>query len=154
MASLTADILGDDEWRSTLENDSALMAKFKTKLSNKFKNSSNHKKIDALSASTSPNLSFNKVRKRLGSTKMKDSLTAVLSYAAFDNDNGWQKISNTNGEEVCGRGPLGLTYGQANNLGLREFQLDAYVSRKLADGDDIEGKRNALVLTSERTSEE
>ena len=154
MASLAADILGDDEWRSTLENDSALMAEFKTKLSNKFKNSTNHKKIDKLSASTSPSLPFNKVRKRLSNTKMKDALTNVLSYAAFDNDAGWQKTANTSGEEVCGRGPLGLTYSQANNLGLRDFQLDAYVSRKLADGDDIEGKRNALILTSERTNNE
>ena len=125
MASLAADILGDDEWRSTLENDSALMAEFKTKLSNKFKNSTNHKKIDKLSASTSPSLPFNKVRKRLSNTKMKDALTNVLSYAAVDNDAGWQKTANTSGEEVCGRGPLGLTYSQANNLGLRDFQLDA-----------------------------
>jgi hypothetical protein len=154
IASLVADILGDDEWRSTLENDDILMAEFKSKLGNKFKNSTNHKKIDKLGKSTSSNVPFNKVRRNLSKTKMKESLVTVLSYAAFGKGSGWQKISNTSGEDVCGRGPLGLTYGQAHNLGLREFQLDAYVSRKLVDGDDLEGKRNALLLTSERIGED
>ena len=154
IASLVADILGDDEWRSTLENDDILMAEFKSKLGNKFKNSTNHKKIDKLGKSTSSNVPFNKVRRNLSKTKMKESLVTVLSYAAFGKGSGWQKISNTSGEDVCGRGPLGLTYGQAHNLGLREFQLDAYVSRKLVDGEDLEGKRNALLLTSERIDDD
>ena len=52
---------------------------------------------------------------------------------------GWTSINDSNAEQVCGRGPMAITYRQAINFGLTPV-LDAYLKGSLADYDG-EGSR-------------
>jgi hypothetical protein len=56
----------------------------------------------------------------------------------------WQYVVDSTGEDACGRGPLGLTYRQARQLGLDPLQPSAVVKEDVANGDDVEAKRVAL----------
>jgi len=54
----------------------------------------------------------------------------LLIYAAVTPDlsaESWSIIEDSAGDEVCGRGPMSLTYRQAQNLGLDPY-LDAFIS--------------------------
>ncbi|MBK9370444.1 MAG: hypothetical protein IPN01_29825, partial [Deltaproteobacteria bacterium] len=49
---------------------------------------------------------------------------------------GWTSINDSNAEQVCGRGPMAITYRQAINFGLTPV-LDAYLWRSFSDGDGV-----------------
>ncbi len=77
----------------------------------------------------------------------------LLSYAAtprsLSNDL-WAVVEDSSGDEVCGRGPMTLTYRQAQNLGLSPM-LDALISGDPADyrGDGSKEKRLAKLQATD-----
>jgi hypothetical protein len=73
----------------------------------------------------------------------------TLAFAAAGpvTDRAWSRVPNSDGKEVCGRGPLDLTYRQARNLGLANLQPDALVENDVATSNDIAKQRAALEST-------
>jgi hypothetical protein len=57
----------------------------------------------------------------------------------------WDRVVDSQEVEVCGRGPLRLTYRQARNLGLASVQLDAYVAGDATQVAQQEAERAALL---------
>lgn len=66
----------------------------------------------------------------------------------------WGKIFDAQQAEVCGRGPIRLTYRQGRNLGLTSVALDAYVFGDTTSLTSDEGERSKLLVkTAEAAGE-
>jgi hypothetical protein len=67
--------------------------------------------------------------------KWSPALVDTVAYAAATKGRvkkSWNVVVDSEGSDVCGRGPLRLTYRQAVNLGLENVQLDALVTESVA----------------------
>jgi hypothetical protein len=58
----------------------------------------------------------------------------------------WDKQLDSKEAEVCGRGPVRMTYRQARNLGVSSVQVDAYVAGDATDLTQDEVARSQLLM--------
>lgn len=94
--------------------------------------------------------SFAELRTALLTAGLPAPLVRTLAFtAAHAPDRAWHVVRDSDGHEVCGRGPLALTYRHAAGLGLRA-RPDALVSAALARGGDLPAQRQALAETLAR----
>jgi hypothetical protein len=140
---LTQLVLGDPEWRNTIESDADLYQAFTQALREVYSEASRYRWV--YTKKSSP---FMRFRGGLESAGMPLPLNRVVAYAAASPtwDRPWTIVNDSEGQEVCGRGILGLTYRQATNLGL-VVQPDALVDPQLADSNDVAKQRESLDAT-------
>ncbi|MEZ4234657.1 MAG: hypothetical protein R3F59_00510 [Myxococcota bacterium] len=136
-------VLGDPEWRNTVESDRDLYDAFTRGLREAFADGARYRWVYTKKGST-----FTRFRGALESAGMPPAVNRVVAYAAVSphTDRTWTIVKDSQGEEVCGRGVLGLTYRQATNLGMTVVP-DALVDAQLADSNDVEKQREALDAT-------
>lgn len=91
-----------------------------------------------------------KWRERLEKTDALDpDIRKVLPYAAAVRNRikgPWDRVLDSKESEVCGRGPMRLTYRQARNLGLASVQVDAFVAGDATQIAQQDAERQALLL--------
>lgn len=106
-----------------------------------------------ITAADSRQDTFARWRERIDSDQGIDATTRKLAaYLAATPDRlpgEWEKLIDTQDEAVCGRGPIRLSWRQANSLGLPSVQLDAYFP---GDGTatDIGTRAQALARTAQK----
>lgn len=93
---------------------------------------------------------FSKWRERVEKSEALDpDMRKVLPFAAATRNRvkgPWDRVLDSKETEVCGRGPMRLTYRQARNLGLSTVALDAFVSGDATQIAQQDAERNALLL--------
>lgn len=144
--SLTRNILEDDQWKPTLIDDRPLMIAYGAALVSKLGRTDGYKWVY-----------INKQNKFAAFSRaineLPPSLRGTLSYlAAHPKSTGyreWAVIEDSEGNEVCARGPLKLTFRQAVRLGLENVQLDKVVSQSVANSADKNMKAAELMKTAE-----
>jgi hypothetical protein len=136
-------VLEDPEWRNTIESDPDLYQAFTQALREVYAEGSRYRWV--YTKKTSP---FMRFRGALEGAGMPPPLHRVVAYAAASPtwDRPWTIVNDSEGDEVCGRGLLGLTYRQGVNLGLTVLP-DALVDPQLADSNDVAKQREALDAT-------
>lgn len=152
-AELTARILKDREWKSTLAGDSDLYKEFAIQMKEAFKNAERYRWVYRDKSSK-----FTRFKKALESEGVPDPLVRVLAYAAaqptFGTEKDWLKTVDSLDQEVCGRGPVGLTFRQGHKLGFYSVQPDAFVDRQIAESADTEKQLEALRKTLDAAQSE
>ncbi len=146
---LTRKILVDREWQTTIEADKDLYKAYAEQLRVIFADPERYKWVYS-----NKGAAFARFKKALEGTGMPPNLVRVMAYAAalpgYGQDRDWSLVPNSDDEEVCGRGPLALTYAQGYRLGLSNLQLDALVDRQVASSNDLQAQEEALVGTATR----
>lgn len=146
---LTRKILVDRAWSPTIENDPELYQAYAQHLRMVFADAERYKWVYTRKGSE-----FEKFKTALEATGMPANLVRVMAYSAalpgYGGTREWGMVLNSDDDEVCGRGPLNMTYAQAYRLGLSNLQLDAFVDRSLAASNDLEKKEEALTKTASR----
>ncbi len=146
---LTRKILIDREWQTTIEGDKDLYKAYAANLRVIFADPERYKWVYSQKGGA-----FARFKTALESQGMPPNLVRVMAYSAalpgFGQDRDWSLIADSDEAEVCGRGPLGLTYAQGYRLGLSNLQLDAMVDRQVASGNDIAAQAAALEGTATR----
>ncbi|HHO53489.1 MAG TPA: hypothetical protein ENK18_22110 [Deltaproteobacteria bacterium] len=138
---LVSRVLAEPVWKNTLRDDTELMTGYREQLKAVLAQQSKYTWVYTRKASP-----YTRLKSELDG--LPEALVRVLAFAAVgpSYDREWSLINDSESEEVCGRGPLGLTYRQATNLGL-VAQPDALVDRQLAESGNIEEQRLALDRT-------
>ncbi len=138
--SLTKKILVDRTWKATIENDKDLAQAYASELKKIFADPSRYEWVYKNRGSD-----FVRFKKALDAT-FPENLVRVLAYAAAQPqvDREWSLVQDSEEKEVCGRGPLALTYRQAYRLDLLDLQPDALVDRRIAAGNNLEEQKSAL----------
>ena len=146
---LTRKLLVNRDWQTTIETDKDLYAAYAKNLRIIFADPDRYKWVY-----TKKSGHYAKFKAALEATGMPPDLVRVLSYAAaldgYGNDRDWGMVVDSDDNEVCGRGPLNLTYAQGYRLGLTNLQLDALVERNVAESNDLEKLKEALTATANR----
>ena len=146
---LTRKILVDREWQTTIQADKDLYKAYADALRVIFAEPSRYQW-----AYTQKGGTFARYREALEATGMPPDLVRVMAYSAampgFGQARDWSLVEDSEDEEVCGRGPLALTYAQGRRLGLSNLQLDAMVERAVAQSNDLAPQKEALVSTASR----
>lgn len=144
---LTQKILIDREWRSSIDADKALYEAYAKALVIIFADPERYKWVYTKSGGE-----FAKFKRALEGTGMPDDLVRVLAYSSAQARAGgareWSIVEDSESAEVCGRGPLELTFRQGYRLGLSNLQLDALVERTLAESNDVGRQREELEATN------
>ena len=144
--SLTRNILHDNEWRPTLRDERPLYTAYAEELVLSFARGPQYKW-------TYRNEQSEVAKLRRALSQLPPTLTSTLAFlAAYPSTTGareWSTVEDSEGVEVCARGPLRLTYRQGKRLGLENLQLDALVSNSVALSQDIQEKRAVLLKTAE-----
>ncbi|MEZ4318072.1 MAG: hypothetical protein R3F61_11230 [Myxococcota bacterium] len=144
--TLTRNILQDNEWTPTLRDDRDLYSAYANQLQLAFGNAEQYKW-----AYINDKTKAAQFRRAIGA--LPPTLVETLAFASANPSRSgareWRIVEDSEGEEVCGRGPLGLTYRQAVRLGLENIQLDALVSNSVAASQDIDKKRELLLKTAD-----
>jgi hypothetical protein len=137
-------LLEEENWDDSLSGDPELYKEFATALREIFGEPARYKWVYSQKSSH-----FTSFRRSLDSNGASQPLSRVLSFAAAspNADRDWTRVNDSEGKDVCGRGPLGLTYRQAYNLGLTTLQPDALVERQMAESADVAKQREALEAT-------
>ncbi|MFT4621756.1 MAG: hypothetical protein ACI8PZ_000408 [Myxococcota bacterium] len=140
---LTKKILVDRTWKATIENDKDLATAYANELKKIFAEPSRYEWVYKNRGSD-----FVRFKKALDAT-FPENLVRVLAYAAAQPqvDREWYLVGDSDGEEVCGRGPLALTYRQGYRLNLLDLQPDALVDRRLAAGNNLAEQKSAIEAT-------
>lgn len=146
VGSLTNNLLTDREWSNTLKADKELMAAYGDALQTAFSDQGRYKWAYTQSSSD-----FVRFKKALEGTGMPVALVRVLAYAAaqpgYVKDRPWNVVTDSESKEVCGRGPLQLTYRQAVRLSLLNVQPNALVERQIAESNDVARQTELLQST-------
>lgn len=146
---LTRKILIDREWQTTVEADKDLYEAYAENLRVIFADPERYKWVYSRKSG-----SFARFKAALESKGLPPNLVRVLAYSAampgFGTEPEWSVVEDSDSEEVCGRGPMGLTYAQGYRLGLSNLQLDAMVERSVASSNDIDAQVLALETTASR----
>ncbi len=146
VGDLTTKILGDREWKATLSGDQALYEAFAKELRAAFNAADKYRWV--YKEKSSP---YTRFKKALENEGVPSNLVRVLSFAAaqptFGTDKDWTKVVDSEEQEVCGRGPIGLTFRQGFKMGFYSVQPDAYVDRQIAESADTEKQLEALRKT-------
>lgn len=147
VGSLTNNLLADREWSNTLKADGALMTSYADELVTAFAAQQRYRWVYTQNSST-----FVTFKKSLESTGMPIPLVRVLAYAAAEpgyvSDRRWDITADSEGKEVCGRGPLKLTYRQGARLALASLSPDALVERQLAESNDVDAQAKEIERTA------
>ncbi len=148
---VTQAILDANQWRETLRDDAELYRAYAEELTSAFSEPSDYavhyRRADSKFAQF-----------RYGLAKSNpEGLVNTMAYAAANPTNTrsreWRIIVDSEGKEVCARGPLMLTYRQAKNLGLDNVQLDALVSESIALSRNPTEKQELLLETARMAGE-
>lgn len=146
---LTTKILVDREWQTTVEADKDLYAAYAAELRVIFAEPDRYKWVYSNKGGA-----FARFKDALDAQGMPPNLVRVMAYAAalpgFGQDRDWSLVVDSDAAEVCGRGPLALTYAQGYRLGLTNVQLDAMVERAVASSNDLQAQATALSGTAGR----
>jgi len=146
---LTRKILVDRDWQNTLDADRMLYENYAQKLEIIFAAPDRYKWVYKKKSG-----SYARFKDALERTGMPQDLVRVMSYAAaidgYGSSRDWGMVINSDEDEVCGRGPLNLTYAQGYRLGLTNLQLDALVERQVAESNDLEVLKEKLTSTANR----
>ncbi len=142
-AQLTQNLLVDTRWKETIESDNMLREAFANELRVVFADAPKYRTVYANETG-----SYGLFKKKLS---LPENLNRTLAFAAAGSrdDKKWRVVLDSEGKQVCGRGPLGLTYRMAYNLGLGNLQPDALVDVDLASSNDIAKQRLMLDATLE-----
>lgn len=137
---LVSRVLADPVWKNTLQDDAELMTEYREQLKAVLAQQTKYTWV--YTRKSSP---YTRLKNALQSEGLPPELVRVLSFSAVgpSYEREWSLVNDSESEEVCGRGPLGLTYRQAANLGL-VTQPDALVERQLAESGDTAQQRAAL----------
>jgi hypothetical protein len=141
---LTNILLEEENWDDSLSADGDLYKEFTVALREVFSEPARYKWLYTQKSSH-----FTRFRASLDGNGASEKLSRVLSFAAAspNADRDWTRVNDSEGKDVCGRGPLALTYRQAYNLGLTPLQPDALVERQMAESADVQKQREALETT-------
>jgi hypothetical protein len=141
---LTKVVLEDPEWKGTMDADADLYAAYTKALREVFSTPEKYKWVYTKKAS--PYTAF---KGALTATGMPDALVRSLAFAAAgpQSERPFAIVQDSEGAEVCGRGPLGLTYRQAYQLGMT-LQPDGLADRSLAESQDLAAMRSLLDATT------
>ncbi|MBA2321881.1 MAG: hypothetical protein H0V89_12095 [Deltaproteobacteria bacterium] len=153
VGDLVSKILGDREWKSTLSADKELYDAFGKELRAAFDAAEKYRWVYKDKASQ-----FTRFKKGLEGRGMPPSLVRVLSYAAAQplsgSERDWNKLVDSEEQEMCGRGPVGLTFRQGWKLGFYSVQPDALVDRQIAESSDTAKQVEAIQKTLTSASSE
>ncbi len=144
---LTQQILKDREWGETLVDDDKLRKAYVEELKGAFSREKKYRWVWNKSKSADFRGTVNGLR------KFPPEVTRVLAYAAahqgYNADQTEFSLikANSDGKEVCARGPMAVTYNMARNLKLDYYVADALIESHIASGNDKEAKENALKAT-------
>lgn len=131
----TARVLGSGSvstaWRTALRNDADFMEAYRKELAALFLNETRIERLRWVYRR--PGSDFAKVRNAMLRASWPPELVRVLAYTAALEGTGdgreWTFLEmDSLGNEACARGPMALTWRQAQQLGLREVALDAPLS--------------------------
>ncbi len=146
VGDLTTKILAEREWKSTLSADKELYEAFAKELRAAFNAADKYRWVYKEKTSQ-----FTRFKKGLEGKGMPAGLVRVLAYAAaqptFGSDRDWTKVVDSEEQEVCGRGPIGLTFRQGHKLQFYSLLPDAYVDRIVAESADDARKVEAIQKT-------
>ena len=150
---LTQNLLVDGSWKSTIQDDAILREAFANELRVVYADAQRYKWV--YKRENSP---YSTLKKRLENVGLPENLVRTLAFTAAQGrfDQGWYRVVDSEGKEVCGRGPLALTYRMARHLGLAQLQPDALVDAELAASGDLTKQRAKLdetLATVNETSE-
>lgn len=156
-SSLLVRITGATELGSAIKNDQALLKLVEQKAALLFQNA------DEWSWLTNPKEKAARVRfysqVREGLAKKDGDLDPdtlkIMAWAAALPDlsqEGWTALTDSNGEQACAKGVMGLTWRQARNLGLTPA-LDAYIKGAVSEfeGDGSRQARQDALLKTARS---
>lgn len=145
---LTRIVLGHPEWKNTIENDDDLYAAYTAGLKEVYEEGAKYRWV--YTKKGEPWKRFDAALEAVG---MPKELARVVSYAAATTSSQrlWTLVNDSEEKEVCGRGPLSLTYRAATNLGLT-VQPDALADPQLADSNDVNKQRELLDATLREAS--
>ncbi|MEQ1505810.1 MAG: hypothetical protein ABMB14_26480 [Myxococcota bacterium] len=141
---LTKVVLTDGEWARSLEADKELYEAYAQALREVYAEPLKYRWVY-----TKKDSAYTAFKGALESQGLPPALARVFSFAAASPtwDRPWTLVNDSEAEESCGRGVLGLTYRQAKNLGLGTLQPDALVDRQVAESSDVAKKRAELDAT-------
>lgn len=148
VAGLTQKILNDRSWQNTIDTDKELYDAYAKELRIIFGDPARYKR-----AYSNPSGAFARFKAALEAQGLPPNLVRVMAYAAAlpgHQDRDWSLVEDSDGNEVCGRGPLGLTYAQAYRLGLSNVQLDAMFESQEAGSNDLQATVTRLEETAAR----
>lgn len=147
---LTQQITGSTQLMTDLENDKKLAGMVWPEAQRLFQNNKDFQWLVNPGKRVRRASAFARFREGLEGEDMTVDFTQVLAFlAAVPNvsTDGWTALQDSSGEDVCGRGPLGLTYRQARNLSMMA-SLDHYYLGRFSDleGEGSKAARKALLL--------
>ncbi len=142
---LVRTLLNDREWQATLLDDREFTAAFARELKLIFASSDRYRWAYTRDGSV-----VVRTRAGLQARGLPEDLVRALGWAAAlpgQVEREWKVVVDSEGEEVCGRGPLALTWRQAVALGL-DTQPDALVERAVAASGDTQLWKDAIGKTT------
>jgi hypothetical protein len=144
VADLTKVVLEDPEWKGTIEADKDLYVAYARALREVFASPEKYKWV--YTKKGSPYVAF---KNSLTATGMPDALVRTLAFAAAGphSERPFAIVKDSEGAEVCGRGPIGLTYRQAFQMGMT-IQPDGLADRTVAESQDLQAMRQLLDATT------
>ncbi len=150
-ADLTKNILVDSTWKTTIQSDNALRDEYVKQLKVVYADPNRYGWVYKNKGSP-----YNRFKTQLEQQGLPENLVRSLAFAAARGrqEQDWFRVQDSEGEPVCGRGPLGLTYRTAYALGLTQLQPDALVESQLAESGDTDKQRERLDDTLRKANDE
>lgn len=144
VADLTRTVLEENTWKQTIDADKDLYVAYARALREVFANPDKYKWV--YTRKSSP---YTSMKQALTNQGMPDTLVRTLAFAAAgpNADRPFTIVKDSEGAEVCGRGPLGLTYRQSHQMGMT-IQPDGLADRALAESQDLVAMRALLDATT------
>ena len=144
-ADLTKNILVDRTWKDVVRDDAELRTAYVQQLKAIYADPDRYSWV--YKKKDSP---YTRFRDALDTQGLPPNLVRTLAFAAARGgrpDQAWFRVFDSEGAAVCGRGPLGLTYRNAMNLGLTTLQPDALADPQVAESNDLEKQKALLDAT-------
>lgn len=137
---LTKIVLEDATWKETVLGDKDLYESYARALRDIYAEPLKYRWVYTQKGSP-----YTQFKAALDASGMPPNLVRTLAFAAASPtfERPWALVKDSESAEVCGRGPLAITYRQAFNLGLA-IQPDALVERQLAESNDLVRQRERL----------
>jgi len=150
-AQLTQKILVDPTWKDVIVSDAQLREAYVNALKAIYADPTRYEWV--YKRANSP---YAALKKQLEAQGLPENLVRVLAFTAARGrvDQTWHRMQDSEAKTVCGRGPMGLTYRTARNLGLAQLQPDALVEGQVAGSGDIEKQRQRLDETLKSADDE
>jgi hypothetical protein len=148
---LTQRILNEKSWEQHLEDDMDFRQAYAAAMRSVYGQPQDYEWVFKNDEANNPYADFKKALEGAG---VDERVSRVLSYMAAIPAQGGQRvdfsfITDSESKEICGRGPLQLTFRQAKNLGLYDIFPDAQVPRNVAAGNNLVKQAAALQETAD-----